>query len=173
MTKPLWAPWRLEYIQAEKSAGCIFCAALAEPDERRSLVVARGPRCFVILNRFPYNTGHVMIVPNRHRSRLDGLDDQELGELFRYTDYCVRVQERVLRPEGYNIGMNLGRAAGAGIDDHLHVHVVPRWVGDTNFMPVLGDVKVIPEHLQATHRRLAEGFAAIQAEAAGRATDTR
>ncbi len=171
--KQIWAPWRLEYIQAEKSSGCIFCAALAEPDERRSLVVARGQQCFVIMNRFPYNTGHVMIVPNRHRSRLDGLDDQELAELLRYTDYCVRVQERVLRPEGYNIGMNLGRAAGAGIDDHLHVHVVPRWVGDTNFMPVLGDVKVIPEHLQATHRRLAEGFAAIQAEGAGRATDTR
>src|SRR3989442_10134048 len=107
-----------------------------------------------------------MIVPNCHRSRLAELDDQELGELSRYTDYSVRVQERVLRPEGYNIGMNLGRAAGAGIDDHLHIHVVPRWVGDTNFMPVLGDVKVIPEHLQATYRRLNDGFAAVLRAAA-------
>lgn len=171
--KQIWAPWRLEYVQGEKASGCIFCAALADPDARRSLIVARGQRCFVIMNRFPYNTGHVMIVPNRHRSRLDDLDDQELGELFRYTDYCVRAQERVLRPEGYNIGMNLGRAAGAGIDDHLHIHVVPRWAGDTNFMPVLGDVKVIPEHLQATHGRLTDGFAAVLAEGPGRAEGTR
>jgi ATP adenylyltransferase len=103
-----------------------------------------------------------MVVPYRHRSRLDSLEDAELSELFRYTDYSVRVQERVLQPEGYNIGMNLGRGAGAGIEDHLHVHVVPRWVGDTNFMPVLGDVKVIPEHLEATYRRLTDGFAALR-----------
>ncbi len=162
--KQIWAPWRFEYIQSEKTDRCIFCAAAEETDDARSLVVARGPRCFVIMNLFPYNTGHVMVVPVRHRSRLEALDDAEVAELLRYTDYSVRVQERALRPEGYNIGMNLGRAAGAGIDDHLHIHIVPRWVGDTNFMPVLGDVKVIPEHLQATYRKLADGFATLLAQ---------
>jgi len=165
--KQIWAPWRLEYIQAAKTDRCIFCAAAEGSDDARSLVLARSPRCFVIMNLFPYNTGHVMVVPVRHRSRLDALDDAELAELLRYTDYSVRVQERVLRPEGYNIGMNLGRAAGAGIEDHLHIHVVPRWVGDTNFMPVLGDVKVIPEHLETTYRRLADGFATLLAAPSG------
>lgn len=164
--KQLWAPWRLEYIQGDRTEECIFCAAAAGTDERRRLVVARGRTCFVMMNRFPYNAGHVMVVPNRHRSRLDGLEDAELSELFRYTDYAVRVHERVLQPEGYNIGMNLGRGAGAGIEDHLHIHVVPRWIGDTNFMPVLGDVKVIPEHLEATYRRLTDGFAALLPNAA-------
>lgn len=159
--RQIWAPWRLEYVQGAKPDGCIFCAAAGSSDDRKALVVARGRTCFVMMNLYPYNSGHVMVVPNRHRSRLDELDDEELAELLRYSDYCVRVHEHALRPEGYNIGMNLGRAAGAGIEDHLHIHVVPRWVGDTNFMPVLGDVKVIPEHLAATYRRLAEGFAAL------------
>lgn len=165
--KQIWAPWRLEYIQGAKPDGCIFCAAAAGSDDRKTLVVARGRTCFVMMNLYPYNSGHVMVVPNRHRSRLDELEDEELAELLRYSDYCVRVHELALRPEGYNIGMNLGRAAGAGIEDHLHIHVVPRWVGDTNFMPVLGDVKVMPEHLDATYRRLAEGFAALAVSRSG------
>jgi len=165
--KQIWAPWRLEYIQGAKAEGCIFCAAAGGADDRRALVVARGRTCFVMMNLYPYNSGHMMVVPNRHRSRLAELDDEELGELLRYSDYCVRVLEHVMRPDGHNIGMNLGRAAGAGIEDHLHIHVVPRWIGDTNFMPVLGDVKVIPEHLEATYRRLVEGFAALRPAAAG------
>src|SRR3989442_13659645 len=146
--KQIWAPWRLEYVQAEKAAGCIFCAALADPDDHRTLIVARGQRCFVIMNRFPYNAGHAMIVPNRHRSRLADLDDQELGELSRYTDYSVRGQERVLRPEGYNIGMNLGRAAGAGMDDPLHIHAGRRGGGNTKFVPFLRVGRVFLARMQ-------------------------
>jgi len=162
--KRLWAPWRLEYVRGPRPAGCIFCAAAAAPDDAAALVVFRGARCFVILNRFPYNAGHVMVVPARHRGRFADLDDAELLELLRLTERTVQVHERVLRPDGFNIGLNLGRAAGAGVEDHLHIHVVPRWVGDTNFMPVLGDTKVLPEHLQATRARLAEGFAGLAAE---------
>lgn len=164
--RQLWAPWRLEYIQGEKVGECIFCRAAAGGEDRQRLVVARGARCFVIMNLYPYNTGHVMVVPYTHRSRLQELKEEELLDLMRYTDYALRVQERVLRAEGVNVGMNLGRAAGAGIDDHLHIHVVPRWVGDTNYMPVLGEVKVIPEHLAATYQRLVEGFEALFAEGA-------
>lgn len=162
--KQLWAPWRLEYIRAEKSAGCIFCDAAAGAAREDSLVVTRSPRSFVLLNLFPYNSGHVMVVPFRHVARLTDLDDAELLDLTRLLDRTVHVLERVLRPEGYNIGLNLGRAAGAGVEDHLHVHVVPRWVGDTNFMPVLAETKVLPEHLRTTRTRLAEGFAALAAE---------
>lgn len=164
--KHLWAPWRLEYIQGPREGACFLCAAASGEDDAAALVVARDARCFVILNRFPYNSGHAMIVPYRHRGRLEDLDDAELLDLMRLTDRTVRVQERVLRPEGYNIGLNLSRAAGAGVEDHLHVHVVPRWVGDTNFMPVVADTKVLPEYLQATRARLAEGFAALAAEEA-------
>ena len=161
--KQIWAPWRLEYIQGAKQEGCIFCEA-AGRDDRAARVVARGRRSFVIMNLFPYNSGHVMVVPLRHRSRLAELEDEELLDLMRYTDLSIRAQERAFRPEGWNVGMNLGRAAGAGIDDHLHIHVVPRWVGDTNFMPVLGDVKVIPEHLDTSYQRLADAFAALVTE---------
>lgn len=162
--RQLWAPWRLEYIQAPRQEACIFCAAAHAEADDAALVVFRGTRAFALLNLFPYNSGHAMVVPNRHRSRLTDLDDGELLELMRLVDRTVRVHERVLRPEGFNIGMNLGRAAGAGIEDHLHIHVVPRWVGDTNFMPVLGDTKVLPEHLQVTRARLAAGFAELAAE---------
>ncbi|HVH32437.1 MAG TPA: HIT domain-containing protein [bacterium] len=163
--KQLWAPWRVEYLQQDpKTDRCIFCEAAGGTDDRAALVVARGRHCFVIMNRFPYNSGHVMVVPTRHSGNLHDLGDGELAEMFRYIDYTVQVGTRVLRPDGFNVGMNLGRAAGAGIVDHLHVHVVPRWVGDTNFMPVLGDVKVISEHLQATYQKLADGFAIVLAE---------
>lgn len=154
----------MEYITGPKGEECIFCTAAAARDDAAALVVVRGRTCFVILNLFPYNSGHVMIVPYRHLGRLRDLRDDELLELMRLTDRTRRVHERVLQPEGFNIGLNLGRAAGAGIEDHLHIHVVPRWVGDTNFMPVLGDVKVMPEHLQTTRTRLAEGFAALAGE---------
>ncbi len=159
--KQLWAPWRLEYVRGQKSAGCIFCNAAAGADDHRTYVVHRGRLTFVIMNVFPYNPGHVMIVPYRHQGRLGTLADDELLELMRNTDLSVRALEAAFHPEGFNVGMNLGRAAGAGIDDHLHIHVVPRWVGDTNFMPVLADVKVIPEHLEATYRRLVEIFVTL------------
>lgn len=159
--RQLWAPWRLEYIQGERPEGCIFCQAASGTEDQQRLVVARGAHCFVMMNLYPYNTGHVMVAPYRHRSRLEDLDEDELMDLMRFSDYSVRVQQRVFRAEGFNVGMNLGRAAGAGIDDHLHIHVVPRWVGDTNYMPVIGDVKVIPEHLAATRQRLADAFDAL------------
>ncbi len=165
--KQLWAPWRLEYIQSPRSGGCIFCDAAVGSDDRRTLVVHRGRQSFVIMNLFPYNTGHVMVVPYRHQSRLRELADDEIIELMRSTELSIQAQERAFRPEGFNIGMNLGRAAGAGIDDHLHIHIVPRWVGDTNFMPVLGDVKIIPEHLQSTYQRLVDAFAALSRASGG------
>ena len=159
--KQLWAPWRLQYIRGPKPAGCIFCEAAARRDDDRTLIVHRGRQTFVILNAYPYNPGHVMVVPYRHQRRLGDLIDAELLELMRNTELSTRAQEHAFHPEGFNVGMNLGRAAGAGIEDHLHIHVVPRWVGDTNYMPVLDDVKVISEHLASTYQRLAEAFAAL------------
>jgi len=161
--RQLWAPWRLEYIQGPKPEGCFLCAAVAGSDDDAALVVYRGLRSFVVLNRFPYNAGHVMVVPNAHRARIVELEDADALEVLRLVDRTIEVMDRVFRAEGYNVGVNLGRAAGAGVEDHVHIHVVPRWAGDTNFMPVLGDVKVIPEHLRTTRARLAEGFAALPA----------
>lgn len=158
--KQLWAPWRLEYIQGEKSGACFLCAAAAGADDDGALVVHRARHSFVILNRFPYNAGHAMVVPVAHRARIADLEDEAALDLLRLVDRTIDVMDAVFHAEGYNVGMNLGRAAGAGVEDHVHIHVVPRWAGDTNFMPVLGDVKVMPEHLQTTRQRLAHGFAA-------------
>jgi len=162
--RQLWAPWRLEYIQAQKPDGCFLCAAAAAEDDEAALVVYRGHRCFVVLNRFPYNAGHVMVVPRAHRARIAELEDADALELLRLVDRTIEVMDRVFRAEGFNVGLNLGRAAGAGVEDHVHVHVVPRWAGDTNFMPVLVDVKVMPEHLRTTRRHLAQGFAGLPAQ---------
>ena len=149
MTKQLWAPWRLEYIkQAEEQPGCVFCDAAAGDDEER-LVVHRGELAFVLLNKFPYSSGHLMVAPFRHVGELAGLTDEEALEVHRLEVYG---------PEGHNLGWNLGRVAGAGVVDHIHLHVVPRWAGDTNFMPVLADVKVLPEHLLETRLRLVEAW---------------
>jgi ATP adenylyltransferase len=150
----------MEYIQGEKSGACFLCAAAAGEDDAASLVVHRARQSFVILNRFPYNAGHVMVVPLAHRPRIADLEDAAVLELMRLVDHTIDVMDAVLHADGYNIGVNLGRAAGAGVEDHVHIHVVPRWAGDTNFMPVLGDVKVMPEHLLTTRQRLAQGFAA-------------
>jgi ATP adenylyltransferase len=158
--RQLWAPWRLEYIQGEKSGACFLCAAAAGSNDEAALVVHRAHHSFVILNRYPYNAGHAMVVPVAHRARIGDLEDVTALELLRLVDRTLEVMDAVFHADGYNVGMNLGRAAGAGVEDHVHVHVVPRWAGDTNFMPVLGDVKVMPEHLQTTRQRLAEGFAA-------------
>jgi ATP adenylyltransferase len=149
MPKPLWAPWRLEYIQqADEAPGCIFCA----PEEE--LVVHRGGHAFVLLNRFPYASGHVMVAPLRHVGDLAGLSDDEALEIHRLASTAVGALAQAYRPQGYNLGWNLGRIAGAGIVDHVHQHVVPRWAGDTNFMPVLADVKVLPEALLDTAAKL-------------------
>ena len=154
MTKPLWAPWRLEYIQqADEIEGCVFCRAAAGPDEEL-LVVHRGESAFVLLNKFPYASGHLMVAPYRHLGNFGELDDAEALEAHRLAAEGMAALDRVFSPEGYNAGWNLGRVAGAGIVDHVHLHVVPRWSGDTNFMPVLADVKVLPEHLTETRAKL-------------------
>jgi ATP adenylyltransferase len=161
--KPLWAPWRMEFIGAEKPAGCIFCLFPAEHGEeadREHLIVHRTTRSFTILNRFPYNSGHVMVVPRAHVSRMDDLPGEDFADLQAELRRAVGVVRAAYRPEGMNVGMNLGKVAGAGIEDHLHWHVVPRWGGDTNFMPVLADTKVMVEHLDASWRRIRDGFGA-------------
>ena len=162
MTKPLWAPWRLEYVAAaDEQAGCIFCAeAAGEIDSDESLAVHRGERCLVLLNKFPYSSGHLMVAPARHVGEFAALDDAEAAELHRLAAAGMAALGRVYAPHGFNLGWNLGRVAGAGIVDHVHQHVVPRWGGDTNFMPVLADTKVLPEHLRETRERLVAAWRA-------------
>jgi ATP adenylyltransferase len=154
----LWAPWRLEYIQsADQQEGCVFCFAPGLDDEA-GLVVHRGENAFVLLNRYPYAAGHLMVAPYRHVGDLGALTDAEALEIHRLTATAVTVLGEAMAPQGFNLGWNLGRVAGAGIVDHVHQHVVPRWAGDTNFMPVLADVKVMPEALESTRRKLAEAW---------------
>ncbi len=163
MEKPLWAPWRMEFIEGGKPTGCIFCTFPAQEGEeadRSNLIVHRTVRAFTILNRFPYNSGHVMVVPRAHVSRLEDLAAEDFADLQAELRRAVAVVRSAYRPEGMNVGMNLGKVAGAGIEDHLHWHVVPRWGGDTNFMPVLADTKVMVEHLASSWARLRDGFGA-------------
>jgi len=158
VAKPLWAPWRLEYIeQADEQVGCIFCSAAAADDEA-GLVVHRGDEAFVLLNRFPYASGHVMVAPYRHVGDFAELDDAEVLEIHRLAGQGIGALAQLYEPQGFNLGWNLGRVAGAGVIDHVHLHLVPRWLGDTNFMPVLADVKVMPEHLAETRRKLAAAW---------------
>jgi ATP adenylyltransferase len=160
--KPLWAPWRIEYIRSEKTPGCIFCDFFAQPPEndRKNLVVHRSAHAFTCLNRFPYNSGHVMVVPRAHVSDLGALAPEVFADLQDELRRAVKVIQAVYEPQGMNVGMNLGLVAGAGIADHLHWHVVPRWNGDNSFMPVLADVRVIVEHLDAAWERIHAGFEA-------------
>jgi ATP adenylyltransferase len=159
VTKPLWAPWRLEYIKtADEREGCFFCTAAAGGQDEEMLVVAHGRRAVVLLNRFPYATGHLLVAPNRHLAEFEGLDDEETLEIHRLARDGMAALAEVYGPQGYNLGWNLGRIAGAGVVDHVHLHLVPRWAGDTNFMPVLADVKVLPEHLVESRRRLAAAW---------------
>jgi ATP adenylyltransferase len=154
----LWAPWRLEYIKsADEEGGCLFCAA-AEGDDRERLVVRRGRRCIVLLNKFPYSSGHFMVAPIRHVGEYGDLEGDEVVELHRLSSAGMGALAETYAPQGYNLGWNLGRIAGAGIVDHIHLHVVPRWAGDTNFMPVLADTKVLPEHLEETRERLRDAW---------------
>jgi ATP adenylyltransferase len=158
VTRQLWAPWRLEYIQqADEQEGCIFCTAAAGADED-GLVVARGPHAFAMLNKFPYASGHLMVAPYRHVGEFAELSDEEALECHRLAGYGTAALAETFSPQGYNVGWNLGRIAGAGITDHVHLHLVPRWAGDTNFMPVLADVKVLPEHLVETRAKLAAAW---------------
>ncbi|HEX2343455.1 MAG TPA: HIT domain-containing protein [Vicinamibacterales bacterium] len=160
----LWSPWRLAYVTGDKTdpAGCIFCNALERADAE-SLIVFRGRTCYVILNLYPYNNGHLLIVPNRHVGSLAGTAPAERDELMALTRLAEIALTEGYAPHGFNVGINLGRPAGAGVLDHLHVHVVPRWNGDTNFMPVIGQVRVLPEELPVTAEKLRPIFQRLAA----------
>jgi len=164
MLSHLWSPWRMQYIQTPRSnEGCIFCQALAEADDLTSLVVVRGQRAFVILNRYPYTSGHVMVVPVDHQPSLEKLDPPSRAEIMELAARFIQVLEEVYHPQGINVGINMGEAAGAGITDHVHMHIVPRWLGDTNFMSTLGMTRVLPEILEDTYQRLKKGWEDLEA----------
>jgi ATP adenylyltransferase len=150
----LWAPWRMEYILGPKDGECFLCAAASGGDDRAHRVVRRGAACFGLLNRYPYNNGHLLIAPYRHVRGLDELNDVERLELMNLADELVRALREAVRPDGFNLGLNLGKVAGAGLETHLHLHVVPRWNGDTNFMPIVAGTKVIPQALDELWERL-------------------
>ena len=152
--KNLWSPWRLEYLTAPKAEGCIFCYAVDSEGDRENLVLLRGERAFLILNRYPYNNGHFMSVPYAHVPSLEDLDPPTLTEMMLLVNRGMAALRACMRPEGFNVGANLGLVAGAGIEDHVHVHVVPRWAGDTNFMPVVGDMRVVPQTWLQTYDAL-------------------
>ena len=153
----LWAPWRMNYISAEPAkGGCVFCEKAAQTDDERNLVLWRGERCFALMNIFPYNNGHLMIAPYAHLATILELDAETLTEMMTLAQRCVKACQEALGAHGFNIGINQGSVAGAGIADHAHMHVVPRWNGDTNFMPVLADVKVMPDFIENTYRQIRE-----------------
>jgi ATP adenylyltransferase len=154
--KKLWSSWRTEYIRGEKTKECIFCQKLQENKDSENYVLFRGKTNFVMLNKYPYNPGHLMVAPFRHLATLDELTDVELFEHFDSVRSSVRALKEVYKPEGFNIGINLGLVAGAGVESHVHTHIVPRWNGDTNFMPVLSDTKVLSEGLASTYAQLKE-----------------
>lgn len=149
-----WAPWRMSFILEKNEEGCIFCKLPQEKNDKKNLILYRGKSCFIILNKYPYNNGHLMVVPYRHTNDLSQLNKNEYSEMMHLASISVQAFQTSLRSQGHNLGMNLGEAAGAGIKDHLHLHIVPRWAGDTNFMPILADTKVLVEHLSKTYQRL-------------------
>ena len=157
----IWAPWRLAYVKdaaKDSEEECIFCAKPAAEDDEASLIVHRGERCFVILNLFPYTNGHLMVAPYDHLGSIADLDPETTAEMMSLAQRAIGVLDDSYAPHGYNVGFNQGRVAGAGVEHHIHMHVVPRWGGDTNFMPVLADVKVMPEHLAETREKLAASW---------------
>lgn len=151
----LWAPWRMEYLTQSKPEGCVFCQ---EGSDRDLLILKRTRLVQIMLNRYPYANGHLMVMPHRHTADLGALSDEEMLEMFRAVALCRDVLTRASAPEGFNIGMNLGKAAGAGVEDHLHLHIVPRWVGDSSFMLAVGETRVLPEALLTTYDRLLPFF---------------
>jgi ATP adenylyltransferase len=156
--KYVWAPWRIEYIRAEKPAGCILCDKPKETKDRKNYILFRGKKNFIMLNCYPYNPGHLLVAPYRHIGSLEELTEAERNEHYELVSRSIIVLKKVLKPAGFNLGANLGRVAGAGIEDHFHSHIVPRWQGDNNFMPVLGEAKVIPQALADTYDTLIGKF---------------
>ena len=153
--KTMWAPWRMEYILGEKDKGCIFCRALSDQD---NLTLYKGEVTMVVMNKYPYINGHLLVAPTRHLSSLEQLQKNEMADLLETVEKSVGILKKVMNPDGFNVGLNLGKVAGAGVEEHLHFHIVPRWFGDTNALTVFADVRVIPEHLQATFRNLKPYF---------------
>ncbi|MBN1142513.1 MAG: HIT domain-containing protein [Deltaproteobacteria bacterium] len=157
--KQLWAPWRMAYVGGDVvDEECVFCLRDKGEQDLERLVLHRGDHCFVVMNKYPYSNGHLLIVPFRHTSSLEELSAPERLELFELLVRAQSVLQDMLHPQGFNIGINLGKVGGAGVTEHVHIHIVPRWLGDTNFMPVFADVRVIPEHLQATFEMLRAVF---------------
>ena len=154
----IWAPWRIEYIRSPKDDACFLCEMFAAQDDTRHHILYRGPTCAVAMNRYPYTGGHLMVCPYRHVAEFAELTRAERIELMDVTERCIQVLRTVMRPQGFNVGYNLGAAAGAGLKDHLHQHIVPRWIGDTNLMPVLADVTVVPQALDDLYRELKPAF---------------
>ena len=150
----LWAPWRVKYVIQKRPLKCIFCQKPSEQDDKKNFIIKRGKNVFSVLNIFPYNTGHLMVAPYRHVKDLRRLNGQEMQELMDSVKESLTLLDKKLKPEGYNIGLNLGRVAGAGFDGHLHIHIVPRWAGDTNFMPVINNTKVISQSLEELYKIL-------------------
>ncbi len=156
--KTLWAPWRAGFVLCKKEKGCIFCTRLKKRDSTSNLIVHRGKTCFVILNKYPYNAGHTMVVPKRHIGQIERLNKEESAELFELTRTTVAVIKKALKPHSMNLGMNIGKSSGAGVPGHLHMHIVPRWTGDTNFMPVIGETKVISVSLKKVYDAIRKEF---------------
>ncbi|BFI75340.1 HIT domain-containing protein [Sulfurisphaera ohwakuensis] len=153
----LWAPWRSKYVSEaskNKSSSCLFCDVIGKKEDKNNWIVYRGKFSFIILNAFPYNPGHLMVVPYKHVSSIEGLEEKEILEMMYFLKVSIKAIRKVYSPDGFNIGINIGRVAGAGIDQHVHIHLVPRWNGDVNFMPVIGGVKVLPEILEDTYNKL-------------------
>jgi ATP adenylyltransferase len=154
----IWAPWRMAYIGGDRGDGCVFCEKAASAEDEQNLVLLRGEKTFVLMNLYPYNNGHLLVIPKRHVGEMEDLTEEEMIELFQMTRKMVKVLG-YFKPQGFNVGINIGEAAGAGIPGHFHIHSVPRWVGDTNFMPVFGDVRVISESLEGTYKKLKQSLA--------------
>jgi len=160
--KNLWAPWRMEYIlTGGNEDGCILCPGDDRSRDEERLILYTGPLSMVMMNKYPYNNGHLLVAPVRHVAGLVDLDPDEMLELLTKVRQSTEILKELMNPEGFNVGLNLGRVAGAGVEDHLHFHIVPRWNGDTNFMTVFGDVRVIPEHIKATYEKLRQKFQGI------------
>jgi len=157
----LWAPWRSQFVLNKKEHGCIFCKRLKQKEDRKNVIIHRGEKCFIIMNRFPYNSGHLMVAPIRHIGELEKLTKAEMLELMELQQLCIKLLRKELKPQGFNTGMNLGKVAGAGIANHIHIHVVPRWKGDTNFMPILGKTKIVSIGLEEMYQKLNKGLKTI------------
>lgn len=159
--KMIWAPWRAKFVLGKRERGCVFCKRFKMKDSEKNLILYRGEKCFVILNKYPYNSGHTLVVPNRHIGQIENLTVDEAHEFFELTQKTVKLIKKCLKPNSLNLGMNLGRSSGAGIPGHLHMHIVPRWIGDTNFMPVIGKTDVISIPLKPIYQSLKKEFAKI------------